>query len=96
MKPDRLARIAAKYRASLAARADEIERIAAALPDAQARAVLTIDLHKLSGSAGFYGEDELAMRARTLELRLEEEPLKGEDLKDFRSELAAALCLMRA
>ena len=66
-----MAAVAAKFRASLESRADEIE--AAEKDRAAGGSVLPLvaSLHKLAGSAGFYAETGIANLAADLECRLD-------------------------
>lgn len=71
MTTEALAVVAAKFRASLLAKADEIELAKSALVAGRPTSKLVALMHKLAGAAGFYAENAIAELAADLERRLE-------------------------
>lgn len=71
MTSDAMAAVAAKFRASLACKADEIEAAHRACKTGGPVWALVALMHKLAGSAGFYAETAIAELAADLERRLD-------------------------
>jgi len=71
MTNEAMAAVAAKFRASLESRADEIEAAEKARAAGGSALPLVTSLHKLAGSAGFYAETGIAELAANLEGRLD-------------------------
>ncbi len=68
MSRARLEPLLLRYRRGLPAKARELEALASA--GLYGNRALTELLHQIAGAAGFYGEHEIARRARQLEQRV--------------------------
>ena len=67
---DKLAAVRHKFLASLGDKANELEELSTGLIDDSRWQELSALLHKIAGSAGFYGELAIADLARELELQI--------------------------
>lgn len=96
MTSEALAAVAAKFRASLAAKADEIElaRNGRAI-DGPAPTLVAL-MHKLAGAAGFYDETAIAELAAGLEQRLAAAHTGDHDAEIIERDLNRLVALLRS
>ncbi len=95
MANDALAAVAAKFRASLVAKADEIEAVARARAAGGSPDALAALMHKLAGSAGFYAETAIAALASDLERRLGPDAGESTAAAGVATDIARLAALMR-
>jgi len=95
MTSEALAAVAAKFRASLAAKADEIERARGELAVDGPAATLSALMHKLAGAAGFYDETAIAELAADLERTLEAERTAALDREAVERDIDRLVALLR-
>lgn len=96
MTSDAMAAVAAKFRASLARKADEIEAAQHAGTNAGSAGALVALMHKLAGSAGFYAETAIAELAADLERRLDPARNGGAGTGSVAPDIENLVALLRA
>lgn len=92
---DRLAAVRQKFIASLKERADTIETMLDAPEADNEHAQLQTLVHKIAGSAGFYGEQQIADAAQRIDIQLQQSPSPGE-ITALTDELRALIAKLRA
>ncbi len=96
MTSDSMAAVAAKFRASLARKADEIEAAQQDCANGRTAWALVALMHKLAGSAGFYAETAIAELAADLERRLDPDRNGGTGAGSVASDIEHLVALLRA
>ncbi len=95
MTSEALAAVAAKFRASLATKADEIERARSEHASGSPASTLAALMHKLAGAAGFYDETAIAKLAADLERTLEVERTGELDREVVERDIDRLVALLR-
>lgn len=95
MTSEALAAVAAKFRASLATKADEIEAARQARQAGGPVSPIVALMHKLAGAAGFYAETAIAELAADLERRLDPARADESDPASVEHDIDRLVALLR-
>lgn len=90
-KEDKLAAVRQQFLSGLQDKAQALEVMLASTKEGSVEQPIAALLHKIAGSAGFYGQREIAELARVLEIRLLETSLT----EDITRDLVALIMVMR-
>ena len=94
-KADRLAAVRVKFIASVKERAQELTVCLAEEHWIDEWQSLQAKVHKIAGSAGFYGEHDVACLAAAIDRKLQVEP-NTDAIEDLRAEISALIETIQA